>query len=247
MGTIYYPDGQITSLYNMKYCDELHILSGSFNPLHEGHKEIYDLIPHDNKYFEVSVKRRGKNDYTDDDIARIVSQFKWYAPIIINHELITFLDKYSVMRPQANTIYFHIGYDTFERMKYDYGTYGVHTLPFNLVVYDRDGKSLDFETDKIKRGIRKVSNISSTELRDKTYHMCKGKCIRPYSIMECSMHDRIQVPIEGAIYSKDGSYDIPASKTKKCPECGRLVENRCDACMMVYGRRGWRQLGMYDG
>lgn len=33
-----------------------------------------------------------------------------------------------------------------------------------------------------------------------------------------------------------------------CPECGKgLSRENSRCCGMVYGRRGWRQLGMYDG
>lgn len=35
-----------------------------------------------------------------------------------------------------------------------------------------------------------------------------------------------------------------------CPECNKIHEdpNRPpEGCDMVYGRRGWRQLGVYDG
>lgn len=34
---------------------------------------------------------------------------------------------------------------------------------------------------------------------------------------------------------------------RKCPECGKLAEKECKPCGMVYGSRGWRQLGVYDG
>lgn len=43
--------------------------------------------------------------------------------------------------------------------------------------------------------------------------------------------------------------DISARSLLKCPECGNTdadgdAHGNCD---MVYGRRGWRQLGVYDG
>lgn len=43
--------------------------------------------------------------------------------------------------------------------------------------------------------------------------------------------------------------DISSRSLLKCPECGNTdadggMHINCD---MVYGRRGWRQLGVYDG
>lgn len=44
-------------------------------------------------------------------------------------------------------------------------------------------------------------------------------------------------------------YHIIAVKPKKCPECGNTDANgeAHPGCDWVYGRRGWRQLGVYDG
>jgi len=40
----------------------------------------------------------------------------------------------------------------------------------------------------------------------------------------------------------------PQPNSKKCPECHRFViDKMCVDCNLVYGRRGWRQLGIYDG
>lgn len=39
-----------------------------------------------------------------------------------------------------------------------------------------------------------------------------------------------------------------AEKTyPECPECHKTIKHPIDGCDMVRGRRGWRQLGMYDG
>lgn len=34
---------------------------------------------------------------------------------------------------------------------------------------------------------------------------------------------------------------------KLCEECGKEVNGRCNDCGLIYGRRGWRELGSYDG
>ncbi len=39
-------------------------------------------------------------------------------------------------------------------------------------------------------------------------------------------------------------------ETKTCPKCNNIHEDKSrppEGCDMVYGRRGWRQLGVYDG
>lgn len=39
-----------------------------------------------------------------------------------------------------------------------------------------------------------------------------------------------------------------AKKTHRCPDCGKDTDgNKHEGCDMVLGRRGWRQLGVYDG
>jgi hypothetical protein len=62
-------------------------------------------------------------------------------------------------------------------------------------------------------------------------------------ITTCSLRER----------SKEAAFDpedikkSTGKRGKHCPECGKLVNGRCDGCQMIYGRRGWRQLGVYDG
>lgn len=46
----------------------------------------------------------------------------------------------------------------------------------------------------------------------------------------------------GAIWA-----DYPNADPSVCPECGKSVDRGCSDCKMTYGRRGWRQLGVYDG
>lgn len=46
--------------------------------------------------------------------------------------------------------------------------------------------------------------------------------------------------------------EISSARYKKCENCGKLVDidnnaGHFDICDYVYGRRGWRQLGIYDG
>ena len=41
--------------------------------------------------------------------------------------------------------------------------------------------------------------------------------------------------------------EIESNNPNICESCGKTVNRRCDDCGWVYGRRGWRQLGVYDG
>lgn len=41
---------------------------------------------------------------------------------------------------------------------------------------------------------------------------------------------------------------IPKKADPTCPECANPASKHpTERCDMVYGRRGWRQLGVYDG
>lgn len=50
------------------------------------------------------------------------------------------------------------------------------------------------------------------------------------------------------IYSPEDfetKYELKSESKYICPKCGTENNGRC--CDYVYGRRGWRQLGIYDG
>ena len=42
---------------------------------------------------------------------------------------------------------------------------------------------------------------------------------------------------------------LPIIPTYPCPDCGKQItkSDGCKKCGVVWGRRGWRDLGMYDG
>ena len=50
------------------------------------------------------------------------------------------------------------------------------------------------------------------------------------------------------IIEKETKHKTEIHKSGSCPSCGRTKENHTGtSCDMVFGRRGWRQLGVYDG
>lgn len=63
--------------------------------------------------------------------------------------------------------------------------------------------------------------------------------------------------LKGELYRHaDGGYmwscgtplgEMPKKILPKCPECHKRHIDVVDGCDLVYGRRGWRQLGVYDG
>ena len=161
------PDGQIKT--NVSFISDPHIYSGSFNPLHAGHKAIYNKMPAERSYFEYSLNRWNKSPHLLSHMEDIIRQFTWYAPIIITNAR-TFLDKIYYLQAQSPT--FHVGFDTFERIYEAYGHGGCHLLPAKFVVYDRimnDVKrSLNEYTDlppNFVRGEHEASSLSSTALR----------------------------------------------------------------------------------
>lgn len=166
---LYCPDGQIKT--DVSFDNTVHIYSGSFNPLHFGHKEIYASMPENNSYFEYSLNRWGKDQHPAEHVEDIVRQFTWYAPLLITNG-ITFLDKIYYL--QAKSPVFHIGFDTFERVVKAYGYAGSGIVPANFVVYDRiiEGTRYSIKNysnlpHNFSLGISCPAEISSTKLRGK--------------------------------------------------------------------------------
>ena len=99
------------------------ILSGSFNPLHKGHKEL--LIASEKEYkikplFEISIFNFDKKEINFIDLTKRIEQFKSQGKIIITNSP-TFNDKSSIFKKSI----FVVGYDTALRLikkkYYDHG------------------------------------------------------------------------------------------------------------------------------
>ena len=160
----------------------VNLVPGSFNPLHNTHKEIHRLSHKENSltFFELSIERVSKGILSLEELEQRMSQFKNYASVIVSKEP-RFITKIGVYKTKIANLKFHVGIDTLTRMADDYGAYGVQGLNANFVVYDRiiNDKKLSLESEfenhipgnciasHIKRS-KKSMKLSSTEIRKKS-------------------------------------------------------------------------------
>lgn len=123
---------------------ELELVPGSYNPLHQAHRAIFDRIANRNKTFELAIERVNKGGLTLDELKQRLDQFRDYAPILVlKHPL--FIHKIGALYPW--TVNFHIGIDTASRIIESSPTVEVQGMRARFTVYDRkiDGRkwSLD--------------------------------------------------------------------------------------------------------
>ena len=115
------------------------VYPGSFNPLHEAHRAIFDLMPGNpgrDKVFEISLSRYQKSNLSCEELEERLMQFKGYAPVIVTNTA-TFLGKCTVLSRLASQIRFHVGVDTILRVKDHYGEIDMMAIPAYFEVYDR--------------------------------------------------------------------------------------------------------------
>lgn len=134
-----YANGNLMGLVESPFyfASKLDVFPGSYNPLHDGHRAIYDLI--DNRFnevklFEISVERLGKSNLSAQDIEERVSQFRGYAHVLITNAP-RIIHKAGLLR--HDNLIFHIGIDTYDRMLEDYGPIGIQGIAGHFKVYDR--------------------------------------------------------------------------------------------------------------
>lgn len=158
------------------------VYPGSFNPLHDGHRQIFDHITDTDGYgvkvFELSVSRWGKSPLELEDLSSRLLQFRGYAPVLVTNAT-RFIEKCGVLR-HIHPVNWHVGVDTITRMRDDYGELGIYGLPGWFIVYDRqigdkvEKYPLDFKflPGNVRRSKFQVPDdliaISSTKLRNMT-------------------------------------------------------------------------------
>lgn len=116
----------------------IQIYPGSFNPLHSGHKNIWELIQTKTtvSYFEISITNWDKPTLLIEELQQRLSQFTDFAPVIITN-VSRFADKAGVLRPYFNSIKFHLGFDTFKKVLDHNGIVGMQGMAAEFVIHER--------------------------------------------------------------------------------------------------------------
>jgi nicotinic acid mononucleotide adenylyltransferase len=160
----------------------LDVIPGSFDPLHDTHREIYDTAyksflknnnPNKNSKgcFEISIERFGKEDLSCEEIQKRAKQFRNYAHLLITKSPL-FIDKIGILAPYVGGLNFHIGADTVKRLKLTQNSMQIQALAATFVVYNRivDGKLCSVKTEFADQNlptpfnvIGAMSNISRTK------------------------------------------------------------------------------------
>lgn len=137
------------------YNDSIGIISGSFNPLHDAHKALYNSVRKDDKFrtpfFEISLERVGKNFLSVEDLEKRLKQFDNLKES--NNPIKVIVMYSSLMLNKAGILWqyspvFYIGSDTARRMLDCYGFAGLQGIRAYFQVYDRifDGKLQTLDT-----------------------------------------------------------------------------------------------------
>jgi nicotinic acid mononucleotide adenylyltransferase len=136
---------------------QMHVLCGSYDPLHDAHRWVYEAIDEEAmtiqrygaggyavaattsaKYFEISTSRVGKPDLTQDELMKRLRQFSGYANVLVTTQPL-FVDKYEVLRPYAEEVIFHIGYDNYVRLVEINGLQEIGQMGCSFCIWPRNG------------------------------------------------------------------------------------------------------------
>lgn len=126
----------------------LHVLPGSFNPLHEAHKSIFDSVSSVSSrnsyksFYEISIERVGKEDLSFEELLKRLNQFSGYATVWVTRAKY-FIEKSALLREFKPN--FHIGIDTAKRISEQLGFVGMQGIHGNFYVYPRETKSGSIE------------------------------------------------------------------------------------------------------
>ncbi len=94
--------------------ENIAVLSGSFNPLHQGHRQLVEVVAHKLEqpvYFELPLINADKAPLTVEEVRRRLAQFKGYAPVILSRTPL--FDQKAQLYPHS---VFIIGVDTAARL-----------------------------------------------------------------------------------------------------------------------------------
>lgn len=157
----------------------LHLMPGSFNPLHPGHTAVFNHVQTFGvnviHAYELSVYRKGKEFLSYQDILDRISQFDDNDYICITNAA-RFLEKTGSFESSLH-VNFHIGYDTALRLINDDGILGVQGMRASFWVYARASMTFDHLPEKARNMHcskfhegphydHEATQLSSTQLRN---------------------------------------------------------------------------------
>lgn len=147
------------------------VIPGSFNPLHDAHKAIYDAAVYGLgrttvRVFELSIHRIDKEPLSLEELKTRLKQFEGYAPVWVTNASL-FLEKAGLVSRWIKPC-FQIGIDTAIRLVQHHGVYGVQGINANFVVHRR----------KVNGEIKTLEDIR------KEYHMIPENMESPFELPE---------------------------------------------------------------
>lgn len=184
---VLYHNGEIhRTLWPIFMGRRVHILPGSWNPLHEGHRRAFEALASYSlpsvPLWELCTRPRGKDPLSHDELLHRLEQF--YTPVLLTNA--TYMrDKITAVlngcgrSPQFEElrsefeIVFGIGVDTAERMLNDHPAEEIEAYQAVFHVWPRGGKtlrqltntSMDLPSNMLEGQTFRPLDISSTELR----------------------------------------------------------------------------------
>lgn len=141
------PDGQIQHNLTVNG-NTLYVIAGSFDPLHNGHKAMYWTVQDSptvrDVYFEVSIARMNKKDYSFEELNTILKQFEWYAPVIVTNSP-RYAEKIELFR-KGLKLCFALGYDSAKILMDNESIEGIEAMEnVEFIVFPRG----DLKTKKV--------------------------------------------------------------------------------------------------
>jgi len=177
-----YEDGRVREVLDSPG-SKLQLYSGSFNPIHDGHRTIFKSIRVDTnsytgskKFYELSINRRDKEPLPFNELELRLRQFGAREPVIVM-DAPYFLQKTGVLRNYE--VEFHIGIDTAERIIRDHGVLGCQGIGASFKVYDRvvyEVRNSFLDLDSVPANFSRAYlsdesfiHMSSTDIRNGKY------------------------------------------------------------------------------
>ena len=135
------------------------ILSGSFNPLHEGHIELLKASSKEfkkNPLFEISIKNVDKSEINFNDLINRINQFKSLGKLVVTNSA-KFEEKSNIFKKSI----FVIGYDTALRLVDD--KYYNDDFRKSLKIIEKNNCSFLVSGRFINKKYKKPNNINFEE------------------------------------------------------------------------------------